>query len=307
MDRFDAMQAFARVAEVGSFTKAAEGLRLSRATVTQLIQQLEARLQAKLLHRTTRRVQLTPDGEHYYAQVLRLLADLETAESSLSNRQAALHGRLRVDVPSPWASRWLVPALPDFFARHPGIALDLGVSDRHVDLLAENVDCVVRAGAMPDQALVARRLATLEMELCAAPSYLERSGLPVHPRELQAPAHSLVGFRGVPGGKPLEVALQCGAEHFTLEAGARITLDDGQAYLAAGMAGLGAICVPRYLAAPHLAAGALVALLPGWQMAPMPLYVAYRPNRHLSARLRVFMDWLVDDLPRVHEASAASL
>lgn len=194
MDRFDAMQAFVRVVDSGSFTKAAENLQVSRTTVTQLVQQLEARLRVKLLNRTTRRVHLTADGAAYYERVVRLLADLDDAETSLSGAAAAPRGRLRIDVPSPLARMILVPALPTFHAQYPDIQIDMGVSDRIVDLIGEQVDCVVRGGEISDQSLVARHVADLQLGAYAAPSYLAQAGVPAHPRELEESHHRIVGF-----------------------------------------------------------------------------------------------------------------
>lgn len=151
MDRFDAMQAFARVVEAGSFTKAAETLHMSKTSVTQLVQQLEARLRVKLLNRTTRRVNVTADGAAYYERVVKLLADMDDAETSLSSASLAPRGRLRVDVPSPFARLVLIPSLPAFYEKYPDIQLDMGVSDRMVDLISDNVDCVVRGGEITDQ------------------------------------------------------------------------------------------------------------------------------------------------------------
>src|SRR3982751_2280856 len=194
MDRFDAMQAFARVVETGSFTKAAETLHMSKTSVTQLVQQLEARLRVKLLNRTTRKLNVTADGAAYYERVVRLLADMDDAETSLSSALASPRGRLRVDVPSPLARMILVPALPAFHARYPDIQLHLGVSDRMVDLIGENVDCVVRGGELADQSLMARRVGDLQLGVHAAPGYLERAGTPLHPRELEDTHHRVVGF-----------------------------------------------------------------------------------------------------------------
>lgn len=176
MDRFDALQAFARVVESGSFTKAALTLHLSRTTVTQLVQQLEARLRVKLLHRTTRRVRVTPDGAAYYERVVRLLADLDDADASVSTAAAAPRGRLRVDVPSPLARLVLIPALPAFHAQYPDILLHMGVSDRPVDMVGDNVDCVLRGGPLSNPALVARHVGDLQLRVYAAPSYLQRAG-----------------------------------------------------------------------------------------------------------------------------------
>ena len=194
MDRFDALQAFARVVESGSFTKAALTLHLSRTTVTQLVQQLEARLRVKLLHRTTRRVQVTPDGAAYYERVVRLLADLDDADASVSTAAAAPRGRLRVDVPSPLARLILIPALPAFHAQYPDILLHMGVSDRPVDMVGDNVDCVVRGGPLTNPALVARHVGDLQLRVYAAPSYLQRAGTPEHPQALEGPHHRTVGF-----------------------------------------------------------------------------------------------------------------
>ncbi|MGP9467996.1 LysR family transcriptional regulator [Halomonas sp. TP35] len=176
MDRFSAMQAFARVVETGSFTKAAETLHISKTSVTQLVQQLEARLRVKLLNRTTRKVNATADGAAYYERVIKLLADMDDAETSLSNAVVSPRGRLRVDVPSPFARMILIPALSDFYALYPDIQLDMGVSDRMVDLIDENVDCVVRGGELIDLSLVARRIGKLSVGIYAAPSYLQKRG-----------------------------------------------------------------------------------------------------------------------------------
>jgi DNA-binding transcriptional LysR family regulator len=170
MDRFDSMQAFVRVVEAGSFTKAAETLHLSKASVTQMVQQLEARLRVKLLNRTTRKVNVTADGAAYYERVVRLLADMDDAETSLSAASESPRGRLRVDVPSLLARMILVPALPAFHAQYPDIQIHMGASDRMVDLIGDQVDCVMRGGELADQSLIARRVGELQLRVCAAPS-----------------------------------------------------------------------------------------------------------------------------------------
>jgi len=292
MDRFDAMQAFARVVETGSFTKAAETLHMSRTTVTQLVQQLEARLRVRLLNRTTRQVNVTADGAAYYARVIRLLADIDDAETSLSTAAAAPRGRLRVDVPAPFARLVLVPALPDFLARYPEIQLDLGVSDRHVDLIDENVDCVIRGGRITDQSLVARHIGDLPAGIYASPAYLQQAGIPAHPRDLERTPHRVIGYLRSRSGTVLPYTLQRGEEQVIVKGHHLLALDDGNAYLAAGVAGLGALWLPDYMAAPHVAAGELVRLFPEWRIEVMPLHLAFPPNRHVSAKLRVFIDWV---------------
>jgi len=293
MDRFDAMQAFARVVETGSFTKAAQTLQLSRTSVTQLVQQLEAHLRVRLLNRTTRQVNVTADGAAYYARVVRVLADLDDAETSLSDASVLPRGRLRVDVPSPLARLILVPALPDFHARYPDIQLDLGVSDRHVDLIDENVDCVIRGGVPTELSLVARHIGDLTAGLYAAPGYLQHNGMPGHPAELEEGGpHRIVGYLRSTTGSTLAYPLRRGDEQRVIRGHHRLAVDDGNAYLAAGVAGLGVLWLPDYMARPHLATGELVQVLTEWQLDPMPLYLAFPPNRHVSAKLRAFIDWV---------------
>lgn len=294
MDRFDAMRVFARVVEAGSFTKAAATLHMNKTSVTQLVQQLEARLRVKLLNRTTRQVQVTADGAAYYERVVRLLSDLDDAETSLSSAAALPRGRLRVDVPSPLARLILVPALPAFHARYPDLQLDMGVSDRVVDLIGDNVDCVVRGGELTDQSLIARRVGELKLGVCAAPSYLQRSGTPSHPRELQDSHHRIVAFLWARTGKPLAPAMRRAGERIDVQGRYLVAVDDGNAYLAAGLAGLGILWLPHYMSKAHLARGELVPLFEAWQLDPMPLYVAYPPNRHVSAKVRVFIDWVAE-------------
>lgn len=292
MDRFDAMQAFARVVESGSFTKAAHTLHMSRTTVTQLVQQLEARLRVRLLHRTTRRVQVTADGAAYYQRVARLLADLEDAETSLSTAAAAPRGRLRVDVPSPLARLILIPALPAFHTLYPDIQIHLGVSDRRVDLVGDNVDCVVRGGTITNPSLIARQVGDLVLGVYAAPVYLQRAGTPPHPQALQGAQHHTVGFLWERTGQPLPIAMRRGEEQVHIQGHYWCAVDDGNAYLAAGLAGMGVLWLPDYMATGPVAAGDLVHLFSDWQMEPLPLFVAYPPHRHVSAKLRVFIDWV---------------
>lgn len=292
MDRLDALQAFARVVEAGSFTRAARSLHLSKTTVTQLVQQLEAHLQVRLLNRTTRRVALTADGAAYHERVVRILAAIEDADTSLSSAAASPRGRLRVDVPSPLARLILVPALPDFHARYPDIQLDLGASDRAVDLIGDHVDCALRGGELTDPSLIARRVGELPIGVYAAPSYLARAGTPSHPDELADEPHRVVGYRSPRTGKLLPLSLRRGDEQVEAHGRHIVTVDDGNAYVAAGVAGLGVLWLPHYMAGPHAARGELVPLFAAWRCDPMPLSIVYAPNRHVSAKLRVFIDWV---------------
>ncbi|UUW69822.1 LysR family transcriptional regulator [Pseudomonas oryzihabitans] len=282
MDLFAAMQTFVRVVEAGSFTRAAETLGSSRTRVTQ---------QVRLLNRTTRQVQVTADGAAYYDRCLGVLAAVDDAETGLSVATRTPRGRLRVDVPSPLARLILIPALPDFFERYPDIQLELGVSDRQVDLIGDNVDCVIRGGRIREQYLVARPLGALQLGCYAAPAYLAAQGVPVHPAELAETPHRVVRFLWG-RGKGFPYALQRGAERLELQGRHSLEVDDGNACLAAGQAGLGVVCLPHYLAAEAVDRGELVRLFADWQVAPLPLYLAFAPNRHVSAKLRVFIDWV---------------
>jgi DNA-binding transcriptional LysR family regulator len=294
MDRFDAMQAFARVVEAGSFTKAADTLQVSKATVTQLVRQLETRLRVKLLNRTTRQVRVTADGAAYYEHVLQLLADMEEAEAALSSGRLQPRGRLRVDVPSPIAQTVLIPALPAFHARYPEIQIDMGVSDRVVDVIGDSVDCVVRGGEPTTPSLVARRLADLPIGAYAAPGYLQQHGVPTHPSALESTHHRAIGFLWQRIGRPLPFEMQRGDERVAVHARYTLAVDDGNACLAAGLAGLGIVWLPRYMVDAHTARGALVELFEDWRFDPIPLYVLYPPNRHVNARVRAFVDWVVE-------------
>ena len=293
MDRFDAMQTFARVVEAGSFTKAAHTLHMSRTTATQLVQQLEAHLRVKLLHRTTRTVKVTEDGAAYYERVVRLLADLDDADTSLSSATASPRGRLRVDVPSPVARLILVPALPAFHARFPDIQLDMGVSDRMVDLISDSVDCVLRIGELADSSLMTRRVGELPLGAYASPSYLARAGTPAHPKDLESTHHRSVGFLRARNGKAAPIVVQRDGERIEVQGRYVVAVDDGNAYLAAGLAGMGVVCMPRYMAGASLASGELVPLFEGWHFEVMPMYVVFPATRHVSPKLRAFIDWVV--------------
>jgi DNA-binding transcriptional LysR family regulator len=225
--------------------------------------------------------------------VTRLLADLDDAETSLSDASVLPRGRLQVDVPSPLARVILIPALADFHQRYPDIQIDMGVSDRMVDLIDENVDCVIRGGTITDQSLVARHIGDLRSGIYVAPAYLRSVGVPAHPFELEESFHRIVGFLWSRSGKVMPYAMRRGNESVNLHGRHVIAVDDGNAYLAAGVAGLGVLWSPEYMARAHLQNGELQQLFEDWELEPMPLYLAYPPNRHVSAKLRVFIDWVV--------------
>jgi LysR family transcriptional regulator, regulator for bpeEF and oprC len=297
MDQMTAMRAFSRVVEVGTFTRAAQMLGIPKPTLSKLIRSLEQHLRTKLLNRTTRRVTVTADGAAYYERVVRILADVDDLDGSMTLSQSSPKGRLRIDISASLALLILIPALPRFHARYPDIQIDLGVSDRPVDLVGENVDCVVRGGEITDQSLIARRIAELHFLTCAAPSYLAQHGAPRHPAELER-QHTVVGYFNATTAKPYPFEFRRGDEAEQINGRTIVAVNDGNAYLAAGLAGLGIVMAPRFMIAPHLASGALVPVLSDWTVDPVPLYVVYPPNRHLSTRLRIFVDWVAELLGR---------
>lgn len=293
MDQLQSMRVFVRVVEAGTFTRAAESLDLPKGTVTKLVQHLEARLKVRLLNRTTRRVTVTPDGAAYYERTLRVLNDLDDIEASMSNAQANPSGRLRVDVGTSVARLVIIPALPGFYQRYPDIQLDLGASDRPVDLISDNVDCVIRGGDLVEQSLVARRIGNMELVTVATPAYLDKHGVPRHPRELEQ-GHATINFFSARTGRMYPQEFEKDGELIEITGCYKLALNDSNAHLAAVLTGLGITQTVRFAAAPHIANGELVELLTDWPRAPIPIHVVYPPNRHLSAKVRAFVDWAAD-------------
>jgi LysR family transcriptional regulator, regulator for bpeEF and oprC len=294
MDKLLAMQAFVRVVEAGTFAKAADSLTLPKPTVTRLIQTLEAHLQTKLLNRTTRRVTVTADGAAYYDRAVRVLGEIDELESSMSHAKVSPRGRLRIDVGASVGKQLLIPALPDFLARYPDIQIDLGVSDRPVDLIGENVDCVLRGGEITDQSLVARRIGEFHLIICATPEYLRRHGTPLHPQDIENNGHTVVNYFSHRTGRPYPFTFTKGDERIEIQGRHDVSVNDSTASLAAGLAGLGIVRTTTFMAQNHIAAGRLQPLLLDWCADSIPIYVVYPPNRHLSAKLRVFVDWVAE-------------
>ncbi|QIB36400.1 LysR family transcriptional regulator [Ancylobacter pratisalsi] len=295
MDQIAAMRAFVRVVEAGTFTRAADLLEMPKPTLTKLIQQLESHLRTKLLNRTTRRVGVTPDGAAYYERAVALLSDLEELDGSMTRSQASPVGRLRVDVGTSLALDVLIPALPEFHERYPDIQIDLGVSDRPADLVAENIDCAIRGGEVLDPGLIARRVGEVDFVLCATPEYIARHGMPEHPRDLEN-GHLAIGYFSPRTGRRMAFDVVRGKETYAFDLPYVLAVNDSTAYFAACLSGLGIGQSLYSLIEPHLETGRLVRVLPGWRSAPVVLYVVYAPNRHLSSRLRVFVDWVAERL-----------
>jgi len=294
MDQIQSMRVFARVVEAGTFTKAAESLAMPKGTVTKLVQHLEGRLKVRLLNRTTRRVTVTPDGAAYYERTARLLNDLDDIEASMSNAQATPSGRLRVDVGTSVARLVIIPALPEFYRRFPDIQLDLGVSDRPVDLISDNVDCVIRGGDLIEQSLVARRIGNLALITVATPEYLKQYGTPAHPDELDGPKHRTINYFSARTGRPFPHVFEKDGETLEIAGRYQLSVNESNAHTAAVLSGLGISQAAQFAIAPQLESGELVEVLPGWKHPLIPVHVVYPPNRHLSAKVRAFVDWAAE-------------
>jgi LysR family transcriptional regulator, regulator for bpeEF and oprC len=292
-DQLAAMRAFARVVEAGNFTRAAVSLGMPKPTVTKLIQTLEGHLRTKLLNRTTRRVLVTSDGAAYYERAVRLLADLDELDGSMTLSHTSPKGRLRIDVSAALAMLVIIPALSEFHARYPDIQIDLGCTDRPVDLVGENVDCVIRGGTIADQSLIARRIGEMNFITCAAPAYLERYGEPAHPSELET-KHYGIGYFSAGTGRLYPFDFARDGESIEVRTRYVIAVNEGNAYVAAGLAGLGILQAPELMVGDHMKSGALRPVLAAWTTEPVPLHVVYPPNRHLSNKVRVFVDWVAE-------------
>lgn len=311
MPSLDTLQIFVRVAELASFTQAAQQLGLPKASVSTAVQRLEAALGTRLLHRTTRRVQLTQDGQACFERCQDLLADLDELQTLFQPAPAGLRGRLRVDLPLRLARDMVMPLLPQFLAAHPGLEVELGSTDRRVDLVREGFDCVLRVGQLgqigpsgqPGQpgesSLVARPLGAMDMVNVASPAYLERHGVPQALDDLDG--HQLVHYLPTLGQRSPGFEWQdpAGQVHFRPMAGA-LSVNNSEAYQAACLAGLGLIQVPRTGVLKELAEGRLRELLPQYRAAPMPVNLLVAHRRQLPRRVQVFMQWLADILaPRL--------
>ncbi len=291
MDRLETMQVFVRVAERTSFSAAARDLNLPASTVSDAVRQLEERLGARLLERTTRLVRLTPDGEAYHRRCLALLADFEEAETAF--RGAKPKGILRIDAQGSLARAIILPGLPRFLADYPGLQIQLSETDRFIDPVAEGVDCVLRAGPVGDTDLIARRVALLPEVTCASPNYIARFGMPERWDRLAG--HRMVGFRSSAAGGVLPLEFMVADEKKTVMLPLVLAVDAAESYREAALLGLGLVQAPRYGRMEDFTAGRLVEVLPDTPPSPTPVSLMFPRNRLLSARVRVFLDWLTQE------------
>lgn len=290
MDRFDSLQLFTRIVELGSFSRAAAALEIPRATATYAIKELESRLGTRLLDRTTRHVRPTLDGQAFYERCVHVLSELDDAESSLRHVASNPRGVLRVDMHGTHATRIVLPRIDDFRTRYPGIDLVVSGGDRLVDLVREGVDCVIRAGNPRDSSLVARRLTLMPQVVCASPEYLARFGTPRHPDDLSS--HQVVKFFSSSGtvNYPLELLIDGQIREFVLNGW--MSVNDAENYVICALRGCGLIQLPRFHVEDELRQEQLVEVLSDWPSPDLPLSALYPYHRQLSPRVRVFIDWL---------------
>src|ERR1700730_7830464 len=292
MDRLQAMQVFTRVVEADSFSRGADTFDLPRASVTTIIQNLEAFLNVRLLQRTTRRLNLTPDGAAYYERCVRILADIEETESSFANTGKGPRGKLRIDMPGSIGRMIVMPQLCEFHSRYPDIELMLGFGDKPVDLIQDGVDCVIRVGTLQDSSLVARRIGVYQGVTVATPDYLERHGTPKTIEDLEQ--HVAVNYFRSSTGRLMDMTFVVDGEPVEVKMRGSIAVNDAEAYVATGLKGVGLIQAPRFMALPYLQSGELVEVLSQWKPLPLPISAVYPHSRHLSPAVRAFVDWVAE-------------
>lgn len=292
MNKLQAMEVFVRVVDTGGFTRAAESLGMPKATVTTSIRDLENLLNVKLLNRTTRRVAVTTDGAAYYERCVAILDQVRDAEEALSTDHGSVSGRLRVDVSTAFA-RWnLLPTLEDFHRRYPQIRLELGCGDRPVDLIQEGVDCALRGGTINDQNLIARRVGTIHFVTCATPGYLAAHGRPEHPQDLKG--HRCLNYFSTITGRIFDWDFEKGDEKLKIPLDGPLAINDASVYHDACLAGLGVAQLPTSIIRKDLESGALEIVLGNWLSEPLPVSIVYPPNRNLSNKVRVFVEWVAE-------------
>lgn len=290
LDRIDLFRIFTRVVECSSFTRAADMLGVPRSSVSAAVQELEGRVGARLLHRTTRKVSPTQDGLAFYERCLCAITAVEDTESLFRQTAAQPSGRLRIDVPGRIGRLIIAPALSGFLDLYPQIDIDLGVADRAINLVEDSVDCVLRVGPLSASGLIARPIGKLPLINVASPVYLTRHGTPCTPDDLGH--HWAVNYASPSTGRVEDWEWIEQDVLRTMPLRGRVTVNSAEAYIACCLADLGLIQIPAYDVRAHLEAGELVEVMPDYRAEPMPMTLLYPHRQHLSRRLQVFADWL---------------
>ncbi len=298
MELLHSLRVFAKIADLGSFTKTSDALQIGRPHVTHIIQELEASLGVRLFHRTTRSVVLTAEGEAFYERVTEILNNIAEATSMFSANGENICGRLRIDLPVALAQSCFIASLHDFNRAYPNISLILGVTDRTIDLIAEGVDCVVRLGELPSSSMVGRRIGMAALITCAAPGYLRDFGNPATLDDLAR--HRAVNYFSGTSRKPLDWRFLVDGEERVVNLRSGILVNDSAAYVEAGLAGFGILQALGVSVEQHIASGALVEVLPQYRPKARPISVLYPSKMHLAPQVRAFVDWVAEYFPALH-------
>lgn len=290
MENTEAIKRFIRVAELGGFTKAADALGLPKASISLAVQHLENMLGTQLLHRTTRKVHLTPDGQVFYERALDVLSELDELESLFQTDDLSISGHIRVDMSYPMARNIVIPNLPEFLSRYPNLQIDLSSTDHRVDLISEGFDCVVRTGKLSDSGLIVRTIGEMPQFNFASPAYLVQYGEPKCLEDLSK--HWLIHYSVNASARNDAFEYWDGLTMQVVSMQSRISVNNVDAYRAACVAGLGIIQAPILGARQLLDEGQLVQILNDYRAPAMPVSLLYPHKRNLSKRMRIFMDWL---------------
>ncbi|MGV4877167.1 LysR family transcriptional regulator [Acetobacter indonesiensis] len=296
MDRIDLFRIFARVVETASFTRAATTLKISRSTISTAIQELEARVGTQLLVRTTRSVSVTPDGAAFYDHCVRLVADVEEVETLFQQDSIRPRGLLRVDLPGRIGRLIVAPALPNFLEHYPDINIELGMTDRAVNLIEDGIDCVLRVGPLQDSGLIGRKVGDLALINVASPTYLERYGSPASPEDLGH--HHIIRYASPSSGRVENWEWVENGEVCQMPVKGRVTVNSAEASIACCLAGLGIIQIPAFDVKKHLVEGHLQEVMPDWRAESLPMTILYPHRKHLSRRVQAFVEWII---PLLHD------
>lgn len=288
MDRYEEMRVFAAVADAGSFVAAADTLGLSRPAVSRYVAELEGRLRVRLMHRTTRRLSLTPDGELFLARCREILASIAASEAEVSTGSDSVHGLLRLSAPLDFGLKYLAPLWARFLELHPGVSLDVQLADRVVDLVEEGFDLALRIARRPGSSLIARKIASTPLIVCAAPKYLSSRGIPKHPSELAR--HDVVSYTLLPSGDQWEFTGPEGVVSVKLRP--RLWTNHGDTCVTAAVQGAGVILQPKFLLAKQLASGELVRLMPDYRLHELGIHAVYPTRKFVPSKVRALVEFL---------------
>lgn len=291
MDQLQSLKVFKKVVEKSAFNKAAEELVMPTSTVSKAVIDLEKHLNVKLLHRTTRKITITQEGLEYYDRTSKVLEELQTIDAEISGKKYTPKGHLRIDSQVSFANYMLIPALPEFQQAYPDVTLGLGISDKTADLIGEGIDCVIRVGGEQIPGMVERKIMDLEFLTCASPKLLEQHGVPATPQDVLDNYSTIAYFR-TSSTNTMPLTFKKDSNFVTIEQ-STYSSNNGVGLLNLTLSGLGVAQHAKIFVEPYIKSGELIQILPEWECITMQLNIVYPPNRHQSARLQAFIDWLI--------------